>query len=62
LILLVGAVLLGINTDPGRRFVADQLGGYTFVDGLGRHGLFVRHQKACPIEMYRATLPSPGRG
>ena len=34
LILLVGAILLGINTDPGRRFVADQLGGYTTASGL----------------------------
>ena len=29
---------------------------------LRRHALFVRHQKACPIEIYSATLPSPGRG
>ena len=26
--LLVAIVVLGINTDPGRRFVADQIGGY----------------------------------
>ena len=29
---------------------------------LRRHALFVRHQNACPIEIYRATFPSPGRG
>ena len=34
LLLLVGAVLLGINTDPGRRFVADRIGGYTTASGL----------------------------
>lgn len=34
LLLLLGAVLLGINTDPGRRFVADQLGGYTTATGV----------------------------
>ncbi len=34
LILLVGIVLLGINTDPGRRFVADRIGGYTTASGL----------------------------
>ncbi len=27
-------VLFGINTDPGRRFVADQIGGYTTASGL----------------------------
>ncbi|HEU0043683.1 translocation/assembly module TamB domain-containing protein [Sphingomonas sp.] len=27
-------VVFGINTDPGRRFVADQLGGYTTATGL----------------------------
>jgi translocation and assembly module TamB len=34
LAVLVGAVLLGINTSPGRRFVADQIGGYTTATGL----------------------------
>ena len=34
LALLVLAVLFGINTDPGRRFVADQIGGYTTATGL----------------------------
>ena len=27
LVLLLAAVLFGINTDPGRRLVADQIGG-----------------------------------
>ena len=34
LILLVGVVLLGINTDPGRRFVADRIGEYKTATGL----------------------------
>ncbi|PZQ60421.1 MAG: hypothetical protein DI544_08375 [Sphingomonas taxi] len=34
LLLLVVAIVLGINTDPGRRFVADQIGGYTTASGL----------------------------
>ncbi|RZM09316.1 MAG: hypothetical protein EOP68_09615, partial [Sphingomonas sp.] len=34
LVLLVLVVLFGINTDPGRRFVADQIGGYTTATGL----------------------------
>lgn len=34
LLLLVLAIVLGINTDPGRRFVADQIGGYTTASGL----------------------------
>ncbi len=34
LILTVMLVLLGINTDPGRRFVSDQIGGYTTASGL----------------------------
>ena len=34
LMLLVVAIVLGINTDPGRRFVADQIGGYTTASGL----------------------------
>ena len=34
LIALVLIVLFGINTDPGRRLVADQIGGYTTASGL----------------------------
>ncbi|GGB32412.1 translocation/assembly module TamB [Sphingomonas metalli] len=34
LVALVLVVLFGINTDPGRRFVADQIGGYTTASGL----------------------------
>jgi len=34
LVVLAGAILLGINTDPGRRFVADRIGGYTTASGL----------------------------
>ena len=34
LVILVGVVLLGINTDPGRRFVANQIGGYKTASGL----------------------------
>ena len=34
LALLLLAVVLGINTDPGRRFVADRIGGYTTASGL----------------------------
>ena len=34
LLLLVLGVVFGINTDPGRRFVADQIGGYTTASGL----------------------------
>ncbi|KQU55967.1 hypothetical protein ASG67_07725 [Sphingomonas sp. Leaf339] len=34
LVVLVLVVLFGINTDPGRRFVADQIGGYTTASGL----------------------------
>ncbi len=34
LVVLVLLVLFGINTDPGRRFVADQIGGYTTASGL----------------------------
>ena len=30
IVLLLIAVVLGINTDPGRRFVADQIGGYNY--------------------------------
>ena len=33
-VLLVALIVFGINTDPGRRFVADQLGGYTTASGL----------------------------
>ena len=32
--LLLLLVVVGINSDPGRRFVADQLGGYTTASGL----------------------------
>ena len=34
LVVLIGIVVLGINTDPGRRFVADQLGDYSTAGGL----------------------------
>jgi len=34
LLLLLLAIVFGINTDPGRRFVADQLGGYSTASGL----------------------------
>ncbi|OYY90626.1 MAG: hypothetical protein B7Y45_06670 [Sphingomonas sp. 28-66-16] len=34
LIALVGVLLLGINTGPGRQFVANQLAGYTLASGL----------------------------
>ncbi|HVF93768.1 MAG TPA: hypothetical protein VM900_05590, partial [Sphingomonas sp.] len=34
LVVLIGVVVLGINTDPGRRFVANQLGGYSTAGGL----------------------------
>ncbi|TXC70435.1 hypothetical protein FSB78_05370 [Sphingomonas ginsenosidivorax] len=34
LVVLVLLVLFGINTDPGRRLVADQIGGYTTASGL----------------------------
>lgn len=34
LVVLVGIVVLGINTDPGRRFVANRIGGYTTASGL----------------------------
>ena len=34
LVALVAVVLLGINTDPGHRFLADQIGGYTTASGL----------------------------
>ena len=34
IVVLLGMILVGINTDPGRRFVADQLGGYTTASGL----------------------------
>ena len=34
LIALVGVVLLGLNTSPGRRFVADRIAGYTMASGL----------------------------
>lgn len=34
LLLLVVAIVLGINTDPGRRFVADRIGDYNTASGL----------------------------
>ena len=34
LLLLLAIVVLGINTDPGRRFVADQIGNYNTASGL----------------------------
>ncbi|WP_419808536.1 translocation/assembly module TamB domain-containing protein [Sphingomonas sp.] len=34
IVILLLLVVFGINTDPGRRFVADQLGGYTTASGL----------------------------
>lgn len=34
LVLLLLAIVFGINTDPGRRFVANQLGNYTTAGGL----------------------------
>ncbi|WP_300975008.1 translocation/assembly module TamB domain-containing protein [Sphingomonas sp. LHG3406-1] len=32
--LLAGLIVLGINTDPGRRFVADQIEGLEFANGM----------------------------
>lgn len=34
LVLLVLAIAFGIDTDPGRRFIADQIGGYRTASGL----------------------------
>jgi translocation and assembly module TamB len=34
ILLLLLAIVFGINTDPGRRLVADQIGGYTTAGGL----------------------------
>ncbi|WNO52924.1 translocation/assembly module TamB domain-containing protein [Stakelama saccharophila] len=34
LMVLLAAALLGINTDPGRRFLANQIAGYTTASGL----------------------------
>ena len=34
LAVLVLVIVAGINTDPGRRFVADQIGGYSTASGL----------------------------
>ena len=34
LILLIGAVMLGINTDPGRKFVAEQIEALEFENGM----------------------------
>ncbi|MGJ3625827.1 hypothetical protein AB5I41_00435 [Sphingomonas sp. MMS24-JH45] len=33
-VVLLLVVVLGINTDPGRRFVADRIGGFTTASGL----------------------------
>lgn len=35
LLLLVGLAVLGLNTGPGRKFVADRIAGYTLASGLG---------------------------
>lgn len=34
LLILLGLVVLGINTGPGRKFVANQIGGYSLASGL----------------------------
>ncbi|KQT32224.1 hypothetical protein ASG29_10380 [Sphingomonas sp. Leaf412] len=34
LVALLLVIVVGLNTDPGRRFVADQIGGYTTASGL----------------------------
>ena len=34
LALLLGLAILGLNTSPGKRFVADQIGKYTTASGL----------------------------
>ncbi|MGC6401272.1 translocation/assembly module TamB domain-containing protein [Sphingomonas sp. FW199] len=34
LVLLLGALVLGLNTGPGRAFLARQIGGYTLASGL----------------------------
>lgn len=34
LVLLLGILLLGLNTDPGRRFLADKIGGFETQSGL----------------------------
>ena len=34
LIVLAGLLVLGLNTQPGRRFVADRIAGYTMANGL----------------------------
>ena len=34
LILLIGAVLIGVNTDPGRKFVAEQIEALEFENGM----------------------------
>ncbi|WP_267396871.1 MULTISPECIES: translocation/assembly module TamB domain-containing protein [unclassified Sphingomonas] len=34
LVVLIGIVVFGINTDPGHRFVANQIGGYNTASGL----------------------------
>jgi len=35
LVLLVAALLIGLNTGPGKRFVADQIGALEFENGMG---------------------------
>jgi translocation and assembly module TamB len=34
LLLLIGALLVGLNTDPGKRFIGSQLAGYTTASGI----------------------------
>ncbi|GAO39167.1 hypothetical protein SCH01S_28_00260 [Sphingomonas changbaiensis NBRC 104936] len=34
LVVLLGLVLVGLNTDPGRRFIADKIAGFTTQSGL----------------------------
>jgi translocation and assembly module TamB len=34
IVVLIGLVLLGLNTSPGRRFLADRIAGYTMASGL----------------------------
>ena len=34
IVLLVGALLLGLNTGPGKRFIADQIAGFEFENGM----------------------------
>ncbi len=37
LLLLIGAILLGINTGPGRAFIARQIGGFETASGMAFH-------------------------